>query len=1626
MQENVRKRVKDAKRKRSRRRKFYVLIACCSVLVAGIVSWRLMMPGNALSETYCGKEEHIHSAACSQKVLTCGQAESAGHVHGEGCYTTQKVLACGQEEGAGAHTHTEACYDGEGNLICGQDESAGHIHTDACYAEQKTLTCGQAESAGHTHTDACYTTEQVCGMEEHTHTAACHSNPEDVETEDQWTEDFADYELTGEWGTDAAAIAKTQVGYKESTGNYRVNEDESADGYTRYADWAGDDIYGDWDTYFAAFVLNYAGVPTDKFPVNANDLNQWITDMSNSGYYAGADSEDIEAGDLVILKKQDQDRDQQIGVISEVKTDSDDNVTSIKVVEGNVDNAVVENEYSADSSDIVGYGLVSKAYAAAMGEDSGVSIPSLMTASNVLAASNSNDNEQGEGNGDAAVRTDEAYDLSTSNRVSFTFSDYSLEVGSEFSGTLSFTLNVADLNGKNKLTYKMPTEITLVENLNGIMDNGYGSTYEITKDGYINITLSSEFLERSAEDGLIDGMVAFEGTVSSYPDKGEIIFPGGSGTISVKRDMTLSKSQPTKKDDDTWHYVITVSSESGTGQDIQVKDEITLSDNTAHVEYANLTVKKNPGDINVPVGNSFPLTLNELQAKESYTIEYDVNLTQSGVSADGLKVTNKATAVSGEGEHELTGEASQDTTFIEKRLEKTGSYNELTNQIEWTITISNPSGSDLEGQKVEDTFKNTEMKYVEGSFSISPKPSPDGTFTKTDNGFTYTFPEGSDETRYTIKYSTDVGKSIGVFNNGVSFGGGDTEGSVTVGEHRKYNYVKLQNGVADTENANIKKVTWHVDVTLPADEVYGELTYTDTIKDAVLTTDNNDETLEDTHYTTVKDVVDGIQNSMVLYNASNAYWSQDYIYAKEGYELTITCYDKNNQVVTDPGARVQSFKVNIKADDGSIDGIRITFTYDTYADISGIEDVEEGKLTFKNILEDKSAEYVYEKKPTEETPDLYKEAVRIWNWSQGNAEALPEGEPVSYDNTNGVLYYRIVIQKGDNMPYTLTDTLSDGMSFVQNENGNLDIVVTYYNSPTDYWPGDNGNNNTYARNLVEVSPISTDQDENGEEHESVSFIVHKQTDTTHWPDGYKGMQILYGVKIDDAESWADAEITREETDTGTTIYNKTYVNTVEWEGKVIETSTEVTREWEGFEKAGEFSDDHMTASYSVIINANAMNLDKESDTITLTDNFTISGGSAYLQLDNVHLYHYDRITGQKGQEIASSRYNIEYDQVSNRITIELEDELSCILEYQYDIFRTGSATVDIDNSVSFSGTVVASKKLQDVIHTGWVQTRSLKLLKIDEDINSKYLVGAEFELYYYDTNDKKFKQMDTLGNNIINRDGHIVSDENGKINLTPLLGGEYEDKLFMLIEVKAPQGYSVNPEPTYFMICQTYDKNHIYYNMLDYTYRENKWQLEDGGALYDPIKQDDIVAFNSQGGGTVYVTNKSDMISLQKVWIDSDKYDLTNTPQSIRLQLSKQTEGASDSQTITIELTESSGSELENAKKWYTDSNINEQLENFISGDAKNTAYTVTETEIYVDGKWKTVEDAGFTVSYRNNGIQHGDITIVNEKQPEPYTLPETGGIGTTGYLAGGAILMMSSCLFGGYRMRRKRERRGR
>ncbi|MCD8023439.1 MAG: leucine-rich repeat protein [Lachnospiraceae bacterium] len=352
---------KFKKERRVRHRLTCILLALALIVGTGVY-WQMRLTGAAATnETFCGLEEHTHTEDCYEKVLACGLEESEGHTHTDACYEEKKELVCGLEESEG-HTHTDDCYDADGNLICGLEETEGHTHTDACYETEKVLVCDLEESEGHTHTDACYEEQLTCGLEEHTHTVECLiDETADVETADEW-EDTLPTELTGVWADDVVAVAKSQVGYTESTANFTLDDDgETRRGYTRYGAWAGNK-YGDWDAMFASFCLHYAGISKNEFP-EATGAYSWSVTLKEEGLYESAKDYTPVAGDLVFFDTDDNGKIDSVGIVIEVKEDSD----KMTVIEGDYakdtddTDAVCKNKYAISDSTVIGYGTVAAA-----------------------------------------------------------------------------------------------------------------------------------------------------------------------------------------------------------------------------------------------------------------------------------------------------------------------------------------------------------------------------------------------------------------------------------------------------------------------------------------------------------------------------------------------------------------------------------------------------------------------------------------------------------------------------------------------------------------------------------------------------------------------------------------------------------------------------------------------------------------------------------------------------------------------------------------------------------------------------------------------------------------------------------------------------------------------------------------------------------------------------------------------------------------------------------------------------------------------------------------------------------------------------------------------------------------
>lgn len=314
----------------------------------------------------CGMEEragHTHGADCQlvEKVLICELPEDETHTHGDGCYSETVSIVCGLEETTG-HTHDDSCYTSTESIVCGLQETEGHSHSDACYGMVERLVCevsSDTESSSgeqfHEHTDACYEKILICKKEEHEHTLSCYSDSTaDVELKSQWESTLPD-EYTGEYAVDVLAVAKSQLGYTESSRNYQVMEDGvTTKGYTRYGAWYGVP-YGDWCAMFVSFCLSYAEV--EDYPLDCY-CPTWVTNLKKiDAFYTEADQDPV-PGDIIFFDWDQDGISDHVGLVAGFTPATEYAAAKIKTIEGNSADRVQYVDYLLSDPEIMGYGCL--------------------------------------------------------------------------------------------------------------------------------------------------------------------------------------------------------------------------------------------------------------------------------------------------------------------------------------------------------------------------------------------------------------------------------------------------------------------------------------------------------------------------------------------------------------------------------------------------------------------------------------------------------------------------------------------------------------------------------------------------------------------------------------------------------------------------------------------------------------------------------------------------------------------------------------------------------------------------------------------------------------------------------------------------------------------------------------------------------------------------------------------------------------------------------------------------------------------------------------------------------------------------------------------------------------------
>lgn len=759
-------------------------------------------------ELTCGQEEHTHDETCPVDPDTgeflCGYEE---HEHSDDCYTTEteteEKLVCGYEEGEVISDGTAA----EDGIAALED-----TNTATSVAEDDSSSEAVSEPVLHHHTEACYEKVLTCTIPEHTHTLACLADySADVETDDDWEKYSVG--LSDNWNEALLAVAKEQLGYKESEKNFQTDEALGdiidVHHYTRYGAFYGNP-YADWDVAFIAFCQHYAGIPKTEIPQRLG-LEALRADMDAMGFAYLTEGEDAayEAipGDVVTYNKNGTADDETIGIVETVGDDS------LTVISGAVEGAVAE--VTVPFTDVTSTILVDQAYGDYVGEaddrdgsdDDEIAVQPADEMGAAAVDSGETQYPIDLGNEEVAKKLDAHFELQKmgSDNLYHKVTGNTVNEGDDLRVVVSIkapagTFNKDKENG-NKLKYTLPFKLQEPLVNEEIYDKNHPTEVighlsadtdgNVTVEFFTDNTTGFNYENQFDADFKVWGKAVAKGTGENQTIK----FPGDNGSFTLKKksDISVSKTADTgiirEGDKVYFKYTVTVSSQEGTaGEKVTIKDVITHSGAIVG-KYSNFELKKGDGSpVTIPDGypqitpdssnaeNEKEFVIEELAPLgkgERYVLTYYYELTNAGKLAAADSVGNTASATYGnttKTDVEWKSYTPEKISVEKTRVIYDGNGNaERLQRIKWQIKITNPNNENLAGLKVVDQIQTpgAKMRMERADERIEIQDADGKTFAKVDpkdvvnanrDGFTYTFPadKAATSSSYTITYYTSI------------------------------------------------------------------------------------------------------------------------------------------------------------------------------------------------------------------------------------------------------------------------------------------------------------------------------------------------------------------------------------------------------------------------------------------------------------------------------------------------------------------------------------------------------------------------------------------------------------------------------------------------------------------------------------------------------------------------------------------------------------------------------------------------------------------------------------------------------------------------------------------------------
>lgn len=1177
---------------------------------------------------------------------------------------------------------------------------------------------------------------------------------------------------------------------------------------------------------------------------------------------------------------------------------------------------------------------------------------------------------------------------------------------------------LSDLTSKT-LTYHLPAGIQLDKekdfHLIDKTTNKDVGTGVIQTNGTVKLNFNADYDITNPFTGQFDFQA--EASAVGDGDSSTIHFPTNLDlVVKLPRDLKIKKegATPVVENGITYiKYTITVSSEDGWSQPIEILDELQNNDTIAgEYDQKSFTLVKNNDE--TPVTSytnqfttstdgkpTFHITnLGALKAGEKYKLTYRVKITKNNATGDGsIDFKNKVRT-----NNEKDWKSVK--TKFEARISKDGSYNADTDKITWTVTVKNPYGQNLKGSKVEDTV-TTPGATIVGNVTLTQTSTSEGDWSnqlitnsitpyEDKTRFEYTFGD-ADGKEYQFTYVTSApkdtdGKFLKVHNDSTITIDGKkyTAGKDVTPSDRKWNFHKNPTGSFTSTGENQYTAGWSLSSDVP--NSWTEYTFVDQIKVP--------ENVK--HYGIASELEEEIRDHLTFTNADNQTLTADNAcievtidYYKESFSDVSDAQKYNKLEVNDDSSEVHTFIIHLK-NKGTYTGTspvkRMNISsYYTHVDTTKVPAGAE--IDIKN----NDAKYYY-KKNTDKT-GLTKGVSTTDSGTNGyyGSRNTNYQSIATEDYKSGMkVYYELVLDisslktfhpdKDGNYTVTVTDTLPNGLTFKEDSAKGFFGWSNWCQQHSTNWELDFSKKANFEATCK--GQTITFKFKN---LDKVQFELEKGEGSrlTH-------LLVRYAATVMDPK-WDNPKTT-----TGT------YTNTAKWDGNDAEATITLNRALEYLTKSAKAeavkAEGKLVVHYSLDINPAWADLLEGGDTVTLTDTLAVQdqNATAHLDMDSVKLYDYPYKEGTS-QPLPTTSYGMIYKRDSSTghdthtMTFTLDDSHGYVLKYDYVL--DSNDEVKLSNEAELTGNHHAKKDVttKTLGASGSVSKSMFTLYKVDSLNSSTRLQGATFNLSYYN------------GTEFVDHEGQSVhiTDEKGEIvlhlgdNLKDDHSGGYfnikTDTLYKLVETAPPAGYKMGtPDETtvYVIFAKTEGQT-----------ADEAW---DATKKPEDLKKDDVVIVTGGQQKNYNVYNTRTWLTIQKFWQDEDGRTIPgdNAPEkevTVYLYRYDKDGGSKDNRDNTFKVP----IKLNTNNKWtFVYKDVNDDFFYYIEEASTGGKYDVT----YSDSN--------------KTGVENGGLLTLTNKEIVGYELPSTGGTGTLPYTAVGGTMMLSALAYSFIHRKRRREGR--